>query len=103
MAPSSTRMRSAATRRSVCSGTDMFLEIATDIAAVSGVLPLPGGERGGVRGFGCLSIERAQDVFKHTIGILQDIVVPITQDEISHRFKNRGPVLILFDAGCMLA
>src|SRR5215467_14437301 len=99
MAPSSTRMRSRATRRSSCSvlviGTDSALVIGTDMAAGSGLLPLPEGERGGVRGFGRLLIERIQNLLEHALEVAHHIVVPESKHEISHRFQSPGALFIL--------
>src|SRR5689334_12856255 len=103
MAPSSTRMRSRATRHSVCSvletGTLVF---GTDMAACSGGLPLPAGERGGVRGFGRMLIERAQNLLKHAFEIAHHVVVPETEHEITHRLQHCRALFILTSANCML-
>src|SRR5262245_27896079 len=99
MAPSSTRMRSRATRRSSCS----VLVIGTDMAACSGLLPLPAGERGGVRGFGRLLTERAWDGLKHTLDVSHHIVVPMPEHRISHRFQSPRPLFVLRCAIRMLA
>ena len=74
-----------------------------DIAIDSGALPLPGGERVGVRGFGWLLAKRAQDDFKHTVRIAEDIVVPEAEDEVTHRFEDFGSILVVRFAGRVLA
>src|SRR5262245_29122013 len=104
MAPSSTRMRSRATRRSVCSaGLFRALVMGTDISAGSGLLPLPAGERGGVRGFGRLLTERVQNLFEYALRVSHDVVVPKPEHEISHRFQSSRPLFILRRALRMLA
>src|SRR5262249_8442693 len=96
MAPSSTRMRSRATRRSVSSaGGFRALLMGTDISAGSGLLPLPEGERGGVRGFGRLLIERVQNLFEHTFDVPHHVIVPKSQHKISHRLQSPRPLFIL--------
>src|SRR5262249_14000392 len=99
MAPSSTRMRSRAMRRSVCS----VLVLGTSIGACSGLLPLPAGERGGVRELGRLLIERVQDLFKHAVEILHHIVVPEPKHKISHRLQGSRPLFVLRRAIRVLA
>src|SRR5262245_46367877 len=99
MAPSSTRMRSRATRRSFSSAGEMGTDMETD----SGLLPLPEGERGGVRGFRCLTLKRAQDLLQHALKIAHHVVVPETKDEIAARFQISGSSRILFGARGMLS
>src|SRR5262249_28096921 len=105
MAPSSTRMRSRASSRSVRSAGDMRSEeFGTDLASRSGVLPLPIGERGGGRGArGSCLIDGAQKLFQHAINISSYIVVPKSQDEVTHGFQNRGPICITPSLPIMLA
>src|SRR5690349_9521063 len=110
MAPSSTRMRSAAALRtaeatgdllglvftliSLCNPSPGSLALATlsqwERERVrrrrSIVLPLPCGERDGVRGFRALLFCCADYRFKNTIDVLQYIVVPEAKDKIAHRF-----------------
>src|SRR5262245_46827941 len=88
MAPSSTRMRSRARLWSL----ESVGAVRTDITTDSGMLPLPEGERGGVRGFGSLLVGGVQDVFEHALNVSNDIVVPVAQDEIAHRVQNTGSV-----------
>src|SRR5262245_61479432 len=71
--------------------------------AGSGLLPLPKGERGGVRGFERLLIERVQNLFEHAIEIAHHIIVPEPQHEISHRFQSPRALFILTRAIRMLA
>src|SRR6266540_1944367 len=94
MAPSSTRMRSRATRRSSCS----VLEMGTDIEANSGLLPLPEGERGGVRGFRCLSFKRAQDFLEHALKIAHHVVVPKAK-HVTARFQVPGSSFVFLSPG----
>src|SRR5262245_19261504 len=92
MAPSSTRMRSAARRRSVCPVGEMD----TDIATGSGALPLPAGERGGVRGFRSMMIDSAQNFFEHAVHILHHVVIPESKHEVTHRLQDSGSIRITF-------
>src|ERR1700716_2534574 len=76
IAPSSTRMRSAARRRNRCSVAD----VASDLDSVSNIgsgflLPLPIGERVGVRAFGSLSFKCVQNFLEHAVDVLQDLIV----------------------------
>src|SRR6267154_2730853 len=104
IAPSSTRMRSAARRRNRCSVADIEgLKVVSDIDIGSGaLLPRPEGERVGVRGFGSILFKRVQNFLEHAIGVLQDVVVPKSQHQISHRFQNLGSICIFRSASCML-
>jgi len=65
------------------------------LAAGSGRLPLPGGERGGVRGFEHLLVCDAQYLLKNAIDILQHLVVPKPQNEIAAVFQIFGPARVL--------
>src|SRR6516225_6091675 len=98
MAPSSTRMRSAARRRSVSS----VREIDTTIAARSAVLPLPNGERDGVRGFGSMMIDSAQNFFEHTVHIPHHAVIPESKHEVTHRLQDFGSICITFSVVVVL-
>src|SRR5262245_58138967 len=98
MAPSSTRMRSRATRRSFSSA----LVIGTDIVLAQACSLSPQGERGGVRGIELLLVERAQDGLKHALEILHHVVVPKPKHEISHRFQSSRPLFVLRHAIHML-
>jgi hypothetical protein len=97
-------MRSRATRRSVCSVFETgTLAFGTDMAACSGGLPLPAGERGGVRGFGQLLVERIQNLLENAIETAHHVVVPKSKHEISHRFQSPCPLFILKRADRVLA
>jgi hypothetical protein len=50
------------------------------------------GERVGVRGFGSLLIDRAQNRFQHAIGISHHIVVPESHNEVTHHLQDFGSV-----------
>jgi hypothetical protein len=76
--------------------------MGTDIATNSAELPLPGGERGGVRGFERLLIDRVQYLFENAIEIPQHIVVPKAQDEITARFQILGSTRIIRMLICVL-
>jgi len=62
----------------------------------SGALPLPAGERGGVRGFRSVTIDGAQNVFEHTVHVSYHVVIPKSQHEVPHRFQDSGSVRITF-------
>jgi hypothetical protein len=96
-------MRSRAVRRSVSSAGRMAaLVIGTDMAAGSGLLPLPEGERGGVRGFGRLLVERVQNLFEHAVRISHHVIVPKPEDEIPACFQISRSVCILLNTVGML-
>src|SRR5919197_2686146 len=90
MAPSSTRMRSPARRRNVCS----VEEGGADITTGSALLPLPEGERGGVRGFGSMLVNRAQNLFQHPVHIARNVVIPESKDEIAHGLQHSRSIRI---------
>src|SRR5260370_17881878 len=98
MAPSSTKIRSAATRRSVSSVRDMGIDMATG----SGALPLPAGERGGVRGFRSMRISSAQNLFEHTVHIPNHVVIPESKHEVTHRLQDSGSIRITFSVVIVL-
>src|SRR5437879_6364971 len=86
MAPSSTRTRSRASARSQDSVCETV--VRSGIAANSVLLlPLPGGERVGVRGARSLRQSR-KDLLEHPIHVLQHVVVPDAQHEIAARFED---------------
>src|SRR5262245_60769991 len=60
-----------------------------------GALPLPGGERVGVRGFGYWQT-RAQDRLEYAIRILDHLIVPEAQNKITHRFQGGGSGVVSF-------
>src|SRR5438132_804588 len=103
MAPSSTRMRSAASRQSVAALSEVTLILDSVSAIGSTLLPLPAGERAGVRGLGCLSIKRSQDLLKDAVDISYHVMIPKSQHEITHRLQYPGPLCILFATLTMLA
>jgi hypothetical protein len=47
--------------------------------------------------------ERVQNFLKHALGILQHVVVPKSQDQISYRVQNLGSICIFRSARCMLS
>src|SRR5262249_5173495 len=98
MAPSSTRMRSAARRRSVSSVRDMAIDMSTG----SGALPLPEGERGGVRGYGSMMIDSVQNFFEHTVHITHHVVIPESKHEVTHRLQDSGSIRITFSVVIVL-
>src|ERR1700730_193906 len=101
MAPSSTRMRSLASRRSICSREEMSLaDWDTELAPSSGVLPLPLGERVGVRGTSL--VDCTQDLFQYTVDIANNIVVPKSQNEITHGLQHGSSARITRSALIML-
>jgi hypothetical protein len=57
------------------------------------LLPLPAGERDGVRGVGYLSVERAQNLFEHTVNVPHHVVVPESDHEISEGFEFFGSLI----------
>src|SRR5262249_55736444 len=68
-------------------------------ASASGApLPLPGGERVGVRGQGSMSVERSEDGVENALGIAQDIIVPESQHAVTERFENSGGLEIRLGA-----
>src|SRR5262245_13067283 len=99
MAPSSTRLRSRATRRSFSSAG----EIGADMEMDSGLLPLPAGARGGVRGFRRLALKCAQDRCEPTFKIAHHLVVPEPEHEITARFQVSPSIFIFLRATCVLA
>jgi len=51
-------------------------------------LPLPGGERVGVRGFGLMGIKRSANFRQNAIYVFQNVVVPEAQDQVAHCFQD---------------
>jgi hypothetical protein len=49
-----------------------------------------------VRGLQSLPIEHAQYLLEHAFSVAQHVVVPRSQDEITHRFEDAGPISIAF-------
>src|ERR1043166_9609135 len=92
IAPSSTRLRSAAIRRSSVSAGDMAMLLGIGRATSS---PLPGGERDRVRGFLWVPIDHIQNFFQHSLRILQDVIVPEPQHQVAHRLQNDRAVCFI--------
>src|SRR5712671_5935923 len=99
MAPSSTRMRSAAsdwTSLRVLPADNLVIARAT----CSGLFPLPFGERVRVRGNGFQCVENA---FQNTIHVPKHIIVPKSHDQIALRFQRRRTLSILIGTFSVLA
>src|SRR5512134_2514517 len=96
MAPSSTRTRSRTSRRSVS-----VEDVGTDIATDSTRLPLPVGERGGVRGFGSTLIEHARNLLQHVLDVPHHVVIPEPDDKIAERFEGSRSLGLSYSAGML--
>jgi hypothetical protein len=60
------------------------------------VLPLPFGERDGVRGFRALLFCRTDYRFENAVDVLQHVMIPEAEDQIPHRFQRPGPCHVAF-------
>src|SRR5262249_11149128 len=96
MAPSSTRMRSAAIRRNSDSTglATTSLVPGSDIGGATSS-PLPEGERDRVRGILRIPIDRVQNLFEYALSVLQHLVVPEPQHQIPHRFQHSRPICFI--------
>src|SRR5690348_8788124 len=93
MAPSSTRIRSAASFLSSVSTDDVLIfPRGLDIVSANSAfaLPLPRAERAGVRGIG--PIDYARDRLRNGVDIFVNLVVPESEHQMSHCFQSCCPI-----------
>src|SRR5262249_2677468 len=56
----------------------------------------------GVRGFGCVLRDRAQNLFEHPLRVPHNIVIPESQNQITHGFQDSGSIRITFSCFVVL-
>ena len=47
-------------------------------------------------------IDRAQNLFEHTVYILHHVVIPKSKHEVTHRLQDSGSIPITFSGGVVL-